>query len=367
MPNDAALPLVAIPEGATLLHIGAPKTGTSALQFAASQRREELAAKGVIYPRPDAEAVFQLKHKHAVRSLMAYGRGEVAEPTAWLALLEQREADPRARTLVTEELGLLLNRKAIDFARESLGSSASVVLTTRNLEAFIVSLWQQNVRNGRITADVGTWLSAFLGPDATERVPKAWRHAGALRPWVEAFGAENVTAVVVDKADPDRVFRSFAALLGLDVEDLRPAGEAQDQGRANRGFTAVETEFALRLGALAREEGLSSDEYFRLLHRGAYFRIQSRRTPGPDEARVGVPAAMQGFVRELAEQQWSVLERLGVTVIGEKDELVRSGAPAPESPVKDGMIPIDLAFAAVMGVLEQASPELAQRLDLPLD
>ena len=48
--QDARLAELVLPEGTILLHVGPHKTGTTAIQFAAAERRGQLAASGITYP-----------------------------------------------------------------------------------------------------------------------------------------------------------------------------------------------------------------------------------------------------------------------------------------------------------------------------
>ncbi|WP_062467537.1 hypothetical protein [Demequina maris] len=364
----ATTPLEALRPGEALFHIGAPKTGTTALQFAVVDRRAELAAQGVLYPTPADDAAVQHKHRHAITSLFSYGAGKVNRPARWEALIEQRATAPDARTLISEEKAMMLPAPAIEYARRSLGEGARVVLTTRNMASFLVSMWQQGIRSGRARVDLSAWLGnraaeAERGDRATN--PRMWLHGDALRPWVEAFGADKVTVVVVDSSEPDRLFASFASMLGVARELITPASDELEQVRSNRGFTALEADFARTLGEAARASGLPADAHTRLLHRGAFLQIQAKRNPPVDEPRPAIPADRVDWAREAAEAQWDVFEELGVTIVGQREEFTRPGRVAAE--VSATSVPLDVAINAVIGVLRQVDPNVAAHEPSPFE
>ncbi|WP_062317186.1 hypothetical protein [Demequina maris] len=364
MSTDSATPaLTPIPEGSALFHIGAPKTGTSALQFALASRREALAQLGVVYPTPAGAASNAHKHRHAVQALLAYGNGKAPKPGAWDALLTQRAGLPRARTLISEESAMLASPKAIAHARKTLGPDAQVVMTTRSVASFLASLWQQNVRNGQVRDGLDPWLESRFAMAGDRTGPRLWLQANALRPWVDAFGADNVTVVVVDSSAPERLFQSFAGLLGLTVDDLVGDELGKDQGAANRGFTALEIEFARVLTEAAHDAGLTREDHTRLLHRGAFLQVQAHRKPGADEGKVAIPAAWTDRVAEAANEQWDVFEQLGATLVGERAEFVKPTKAQPE--VALDAVPLDLAVDAVIGILRQASAEVADKNPSP--
>jgi hypothetical protein len=169
---------------------------------------------------------------------------------------------------------------------------------------------------------------------------------------VDAFGADHVNVLIVNKATPGLVYEAFAALLGLVPADLEPASDADRGPAGNRGLTAVEARFVEQLIAEAGEADVTEEQRLELLSRGAFKRLQHFRTPPPDEPKLGIPESRIGAVEDFARRQWAVVEKLGVRVIGDPAEFVRPPKANPE--VDSDTVPLDLAVQAVLGVVKAA-------------
>jgi hypothetical protein len=351
-----------IPEGAALFHIGSPKTATSAVQYSANAKRAALLAKGVLYPEPRSGARSPHRHRDAVNSLRSYGEREARTPETWDELLRARAAHPTARVLISDEWASTLPARAIAYARDSLGPGSQIVYSVRNYGDFLLSLWQEDLRSGKVDAPLEAWLRkldfARRRRPSRGRIPIE-RQADRLQRWVDAFGPERVNVVVVDKATPGLVFEFFASLLGLVPADLEPRSDEERGPAGNRGLTAVEADFVQRVVVASEATGMPEELRRQVLNRGAFKRLQHRRTPPADERRLAIPASVADEVARFAQDQWAVIDGLGVRVIGDPAEFSRYPVLAPEEPPT--AVPIDAAIESILGILEATSGAPAER------
>src|SRR5690242_3391262 len=117
----------ALPERTRLFHIGIPKSGTTALQMAASAGRDELFRQGVLYPGAG------ISQRSAVLSFMGrrWGWHEdgVPETRYWDRVMAEIEQDTTRRVLFGHEFASeAKKRKAAEFV-DAIGERCHILIT----------------------------------------------------------------------------------------------------------------------------------------------------------------------------------------------------------------------------------------------
>ena len=159
-----------------LLHIGVHKTGTTAIQAALADAREDLAAHGIRYP-----GKLQAQHRAALALLgRPWGwnsRGGAVMDRRHFDTLVRRTANHDGRVVISSEFFCEAPPdKAIETV-EALGGSdkVTVVVTLRNLGALLPSSWQQYLKYG-LTTPYEKWLEdVFVEPGSSKISPTFWR------------------------------------------------------------------------------------------------------------------------------------------------------------------------------------------------
>lgn len=337
----------ALPPRSRLLHVGLMKTGTTALQMAASHRRDELLQHGVRYPgthynhRREAQALLR-RTPSAQRDQRDY----------WDRLMTEVNADETCRILISNELIATGDETVARQLAEDLGPLTHVVFTVRSFSAVLPSLWQQYVKSGS-QQDFEEFLTPRLADDVDPPRDMAKHDQAAIvARWTEVFGPENVTVVVVDKSEPRRVPSSFEALLGL------PSGmlyEPELRGESlNRSLSAHEASLLLTVNRLLAPKGLPKGEVDRLLLKGATARMLDEcPAPDPDSQLVLPPWAVGPAVAR-SRQYAEAIAGAGVRVVGDLEELSRPPrADRGQSQVSTS-VPVEVAAQAVVGALAAA-------------
>lgn len=361
--GGALPPADPLPQDAVLLHIGVHKTGTTAIQAALADAREELAEQGVRYP-----GRLQAQHRAALAVLgRPWGwnnRGGAVLDRTHFERLSARVAEHPGRVVISSEF---FCEAPEDVAREVVaglgGRRVHVVVTLRNLGRLLPSSWQQYLKYG-LTTEYEPWLrDVFATPGTSRMSPTFWKrhaHGAVVQRWASAAGADNVTVIVLEDVDRSAVFIAFAQMLGVDPAILVSRMDVT----SNRSMTAAEAELLVRLNARVKQE-MDWTEYVTTVRRGVARGMVEQRQPAGDEPRLATPswaldaAAVEGRVAvdAIAASGVRVLGDAGVLAVRLPDE---QGAPVD-------LIPIDAAVEALVAMVEATresptSRQLAGRL-----
>ncbi len=342
----AAAPLL-VPVGTRLLHIGPPKTGTTALQAAFDGCRPDLLAQGVRYAgraRHSANAV------RAVLGRPAYfGDGEPPPIRTWHALLREIRGAREPRLLLSSEYFADAEPEAIRRVVDDLDPArVHVAVTLRPLSRLLASQWQQYVRTG-LTVPYDRWLDGIFNKPEGVVTPSFWRrhrHDRLVARWAEVVGPEHVTAIVLDERDHEMVLRTFEQLLGLREGTLRAEDDLM-----NRSLTWPEVEAVRAFNAAFKAEKLRRALHARVMHFGAarYMRL---RQPAPDEPRIETPQWALDRATEIAREIVAGIRASGVHVVGDLDSLALPQVSRLEGDaLPEVLVPPEIAARMAMGIL----------------
>jgi hypothetical protein len=337
-----------LPTGTRLLHIGPHKTGTTAVQAALFEIRDDLAERGIYYPSYDRHPM------HAV--LAATGRhsmmGDVPPKQAhWQRLLDEVNAAGDRTGVISSEFFSEAEPEAIARIVEELGGErVHVVVTLRPLVKILPSQWQQYVQNGQRTT-YENWLHHMLRvPPYEQPNPSFWRrhrHDRLIQRWLDVVGPERLTVVVVDDSRRDMVLRVFESLLGLPDGTLPAVPVA-----TNRSLSLGEIEMVRRFNVEFRaQDDLPDNYYSRLVRYGAVQRLKQARTPGPDEPRVTTPRWAQEEAVRIGREIADRVAASQVRVIGDLELLHRQLPEAAEVPTSGAVVDPEAAAQALFGAI----------------
>lgn len=234
-----------------ILHVGAPKTGTTFLQNVLWRNRERLAERGIGYPLTSGR-----EHFAATMDLRQSNWGGRHDP-AWDGVWDQvatRARDWTGRSVViSNELLGATPPARIEHAVASLQpAQVEVVFTARDLARQLPSEWQEQVRHNTSKRLDDMVDDLVAQSDASELPPRAtfWRLHDPVRvlpPWAEAVGADHIHVVTVPPpgAPRDVLWHRFAEAIRVE-----PSGFDLDLGRTNPSLGLVETELLRRTNEL---------------------------------------------------------------------------------------------------------------------
>ncbi|MGN6251432.1 MAG: hypothetical protein ACTHNS_06425 [Marmoricola sp.] len=332
-----------------LLHVGTPKTGTSALQHALFAHREALAAEGVLYPGDRFDAHFL----GALDLLqLPWGGLEAEAGGAWDRLASAVRDWPETAIISHEILGRATRQQAAR-ALASLGETrVELVLSARDLARQLPAEWQENLKHRRTIAFTD-FLDAVRDPSrSTEIAQWFWsvqELPDILDRWAGGLAPEQVHVLTVPPAGspPDVLASRFATSFGLDPALL----DGRDRANASLGVA----ESALLRVLNERLDPVLPNHHYRqfvreeLVHRN----LGTHRA----SARLTLPAPVHAWARELSTAWVAELRDRRYAVVGDLEELVPAADP-PAFVDPDAADPAQVVEAALRAltasVLENA-------------
>jgi hypothetical protein len=350
-----------------LLHVGAPKTGTSFVQDLLFTNREALAAQGILYPADRFDA-----HFLAALDLMelSWGGLEKQAVGAWDRLAEQVRAW-HGDVIVSHEILATASPEQVQRALDSLGDSeVHVLVSTRDLVRQIPAEWQENVKHRRVVG-YRDYLDKITDP--RRRGPLASWFWGVqevpdiLDRWGASLPPERVHVVTVPRPGAPRglLWERFAQVFGVDPEAYSPS----PAGRANPSLGVPETALIRRVNERVNNGVLANEDYRQFVRELLAHRTLSTRVGSP---RLALPPDVRAWAAELSEAWIEELAARGYDVVGSLDDL-RPGPAEDDVPFVDPDAPdeadvADAATGAIVVLLQEAarlqSAEHALREDL---
>ncbi|MGZ4443374.1 MAG: hypothetical protein ACXVXC_09445 [Nocardioidaceae bacterium] len=309
-----------------LVHVGAPKTGTSFVQDLLFQNRDALAAAGTLYPADRFD-----EHFLAALDLMdlQWGGLERQAVGAWDRLAE-RVRGWDGTVVISHEILATASRQQVRRALDSFGDAeVHVVLSARDLVRQIPAEWQENVKHRRaipyaafldkITdpARKGALASWFWG---VQEVPDILDRWGATLP------PGHVHLVTVPKPGAPRhlLWERFAQVFGLD-----PGAYTVTEVRANPSLGAPETAFLRRVNKRVNHGVLANHHYREFVRELLAHQTLSLRNGA---SRLTLPPDVRDWAEELSEQWIAVLAERGYDVVGTLADLRPDPVPV-DAPV----------------------------------
>ncbi len=223
-----------------LVHIGAHKTGTTAIQKSCHSGRRGLARAGVIYPRCNWYHYAQHRLAFAMRGMRDPDTDAVPDLEQELAALQEAiaAAPEDAQILISSEEFFAAPPAAIAQLRAALaGVPTRILAVTRRPDALFLSMYNQNVKSPQ--NNFQRRVEAFL--DDPLKLHRDMNQRACVENWADAFGDAAMLLRRYEDASP------LALLLAaLDLPaDLLPEPEA-----VNRSVPAEAAEL-MRLSKMA--------------------------------------------------------------------------------------------------------------------
>ena len=201
--------------GDRVIHIGAPKCGSTALQSAFHQNRDALRSDGVTYIGESSHWISAAKAVAEVSDRLSRKTPPISE---WKRLVKEVGSVTSGTALISSEWFAAASEASIQRIVNDLDAKRlHAVLMIRPLTSTLPSAWQQGLKLGG-RQGLSEWLDTVLSHPEDPRSKRVWskhRYDQIAQRWVSALGRERVTVVVADESDPAYIFTAFSQILGL--------------------------------------------------------------------------------------------------------------------------------------------------------
>lgn len=353
--------------GEVLLHIGPPKTGTTALQHSMAQARPRMKAQGVLYPGKKKPSHWTPSCSALGIATTAHPADPVVPPQVWQQFAA-RVARRKDRAVVSSEQFADADEALAARIVDDLGGPGKVriLLTLRPLAMILPSSWQQSLKSGapkpmpgplrhaksRVVKPYDEWLRETLdGKNST--FWGRFDYARLLGHWARIVGSDRVSVIVVDSGDPLRILRDAEQVIGLNPGTLERVVT-----KTNRSLTYEEAALVRRwLVELERKAPMPAQQYHQWIRRGALWGLVDGRQPGPDEHGIRTPQWALDDINARTAVMIDAIGSSGAQILGDLDDLVVAPAPTADPQSQVNTVPADVAIQLLMGLATMAAKD----------
>jgi len=236
--------------GDRVIHIGAPKCGSTALQSAFHQNRDALRSDGVTYIGESSHWISAAKAVAEVSDRLSRKTPPISE---WKRLVKEVGSVTAGTALISSEWFAAASEASTQRIVNDLDAKRlQAVLVIRPLTSTLPSAWQQGLKLGG-RQGLSEWLDTILNDPEDPRSKRVWskhRYDQIANRWVSALGKERVTVVVADESDPAYIFTAFSQILGLKQGSLSAPPK-----RTNPSLSAFEADALAELNKIYFDRG----------------------------------------------------------------------------------------------------------------
>lgn len=312
--------------GDRLIHIGAPKCGSTSLQSSFYRNRDAMRTEGVVYVSRGAHWISAAKAAVGAPDRIS---GKVPSTSEWHKLVAEVDAASGAssngvRALISSEWFAGASDERVRLIVSELDARRlHAVLVIRPLTSTLPSAWQQGLKLGG-RQQLSEWLETILHHIDDPRSQRVWskhRYDLIARRWANVLGPEKLAVIVANEEDPSFIFSAFGSLLGLHGGTLSAPPK-----RTNPSLSAFEADTLAELNHIYFERGGTIRDYRAGVFRTFDGYVNSLRS-GVVERTV-IPAEHIAAVKKLNSEIAAGIRAIGCQVIGDLDRFASAGTTA---------------------------------------
>jgi len=333
-------------KGKVLIHIGGPKTGTTAIQTALAKNRHALNERGFLYPGAGINQQVSLYPLNRITGFQNFVSGD---RLGWEQLVDEVNQWEGVVLLSSEAL-LSIPTDVVNEIVDTIGTSQTEILITgRSLHELVVSHWQELVKAGG-TISLREYANEIARgrKNATDSSLNFWIVGDYVTPiqrWSQRLGIENIIVQCVDTAQPDATLRSFEQIAQI------PSGllGTSPQNPVNQSLTYAKAELLRSCNQILLQDSASSHDYSTL--EGKFKRKILSKMPHEDDAKIELPTSYYESIATFVNTEVQRIVNSGARIRGDISLLTRIPQTFSDSRETDLKLDQDLIKSVLRQIL----------------
>lgn len=346
-----------MPMRKVVVHIGAPKTGTTYLQERLAANASGLARHGVLMPTNNPLVSPTLFQFRAALDLLERTWGEPGHSAGAWDVFVRKAKRWRGTVILSHEILAPAKAQYVAKLKQDLDVGRStelhVVYSARDFARQLPAAWQESLKQGGRRS-----FTSFLDLQHERRgwFVKAFDLPKVLNTWSAGLPPEQVHLVTVPRraeVPRDELWLRFCRVFGID-----PAWAPVDTEHVNVSLDVAEARVLRRLNRQLPKDVRESPQYDHLIRVLLAEGRLSQRTSG----KIEIPPEMGPWVEEETGRWIDWVEASGIDVVGDLDDLRARPSTSPQWIDPDKPYP-RRELAAAIDALALMTEVASRRLD----
>ena len=324
-----------VSQGKVIIHVGGPKTGTTALQIALSENRKDLRSQGILYP---GDKWHHANTLYPIRRLSGFKSFVDDDAEAWRNLCAEIKGWA-GNVVISSEVLLVMPFEVIDEIISDFGrSQVEVLITARSTYELVVSQWQESIKAGDTISLSQFSEDLVSGPsNAKSSSYSFWQIANYAEPiqrWSAKVGIENVVVQCVDVTNGDATLRNFENIAEIQNGFL---GESRPDV-VNRSLSYSEAEL-LRMCNEILLDGRDSNHLYNTVEPNVINEIVLRSAPVEDP-KIELPMSYYESIASFVNAEVERILNSGARIVG--DSSLPTRIPQTVGDSRSSQVKVDL-------------------------
>lgn len=327
--------------GELIIHVGGPKTGTTAIQIALSENRQALRLLGILYP---GDRWHHHNALYPIRKIVGFESFADDDAEAWKILCAEIQKWQDNVVISSEVLMFMplevINEIINDFGRRRV----KILITARSTYELVISQWQESIKAGDVIS-LGEFSEDLIaGPTESKSSSHSfWQIANYSNPikrWATKVGIENVIVQCVDVANGDATLRNFENISSI------PSGSlgATNADYNNRSLSYSEAELIRMCNSLLLD-GKNPNHLYNTIKPSVINEIVLRSAP-VDDPKIELPTYYYESISPYVDAEVERIVNSGARIEGDPSLLTR--VPQTTGDSRSTSVRIDLQLARIV-------------------
>lgn len=323
--------------GKVIIHVGGPKTGTTAIQTALAENRSHLLSQSIFYPGTELHHTRILYPMRKIRGFEIFIDDDFE---AWKILCSKIQQFDGTVVISSEGLMFAPHDVISEIVNDFGDARIEVLITARSPYEIVISQWQESVKAGDTISLQKFTEGVAQGPiNSTSSSFVYWLivdYVSAIKQWSNKIGVENVIVQCIDVTNSDETLRNFEALAEIPKEIL----VAAKKDFVNQSLSYSEAEL-LRMCNELLLNGRESNHLYNTVDPDVINEIVLRSKP-VDDPKIQLPSSYYESIAPFVNTEVERILHSGARIVGDSSLLTRMPQTSGDSRSSHVKVDLDL-------------------------